>query len=235
MRHDGDDDYGLPRVDVVIPDDARELDEDLAAWRREERAKRRRERIDRLLGPLTRRGPAVPALVFLMVLTFVGGILIAFFGPRSTPQSPAAPLASPTAPVGEEGGLLPDVQVVVNDTRRPVRSLRPALMVVLPPECGCGHQLNELARQAAGRSLRFYLVADRRESGQSAEEAHRRLRPLASRVTETVAAIIDDPGNSLASTYRADGLTAVTVRRDGLVSQVLRDLGPRIDADLIKV
>ncbi|WP_262402492.1 hypothetical protein [Actinomadura sp. CNU-125] len=40
MRSDGDpdpDDYGLPRVDIVVPDDARELDRDVVAYRREER------------------------------------------------------------------------------------------------------------------------------------------------------------------------------------------------------
>ena len=50
----GRDDGNLPPVNIVIPDDARELDRDVLAYRRELRAKRRRQRLVRLL-------PAVPA------------------------------------------------------------------------------------------------------------------------------------------------------------------------------
>ena len=52
----GRDDYGLPPIDVVIPDDARELDRDVQAYQRELRALRRRQRARRLRGPLTRDG-----------------------------------------------------------------------------------------------------------------------------------------------------------------------------------
>jgi hypothetical protein len=235
MRHDGDDDYGLPRVDVVVPDDARELDADVAAWRREEREKRRRERMRRLLRPFTRHGLALPVLALTMALALVSGVLITFFGPRPVPQSPAAPLASPTAPVGEVGGSLPDARVVVNSSSRPAESLRPALLVILPPECGCERQLHELARQAAGQSLRFYLLADLRAGGRTVREAHQDLRPMVDRITETVTGVVDDPANALASAYRAQGLTAVTVRADGLVAQVFRGLGPKIDSRLVKV
>lgn len=234
MRHDGDDDYGLPRVDVVVPDDARELDADLAEWRREERRRRREERIRRLLRPLTRYGLAVPVLVFALVLTIVSGILITVFGPRPLPQNPAAPLASPTAEIGAVGGRLPNARVVVNATERSVESLRPAVLVIMPSGCACEPRLRELARQAAGQSLHFYLLIDRRTSGQSVEAAHQELRPVANDVTETVTGIVDDPGNALASAYRAQGLTAVVVRGDGLVSQVFRDLGETIDPHLVQ-
>ncbi|WP_157963593.1 hypothetical protein [Actinocorallia populi] len=235
MRHGGDDDYGLPRVDVVVPDDARELDADVAAWRREEKEKRRRERLRRLLRPLTRHGLALPVLALTVVLALVSGVLITFFGPRPLPQSPAAPLASPTAAVGSVGGSLPDVRVVVNATSRPAETLRPALLVILPPECGCERQLHALARQAVGQSLRFYLLADLRKGDRSVQEAHRDLRPVVNRITEAVTGVVDDPQNALAAAYRAQGLTVVTVRADGLVSQVLRDLGPEIHSRLIKV
>src|SRR6202000_3005825 len=48
----GRDDGNLPPVNVVIPDDARALDRDVLAYRREQRAKRRRQRLTRLLRPL---------------------------------------------------------------------------------------------------------------------------------------------------------------------------------------
>ncbi|GAA0962425.1 hypothetical protein [Actinocorallia libanotica] len=235
MRQDGEDDYGLPRVDVVVPDDARELDADVAAWRREERERRRRERVRRLLRPFTRHGLALPVLALTVALALASGILITFFGPRPVPQSPAAPLAAPTAAVGSVGGRLPDVRVVVNATSRPAETLRPALLVILPPECGCEQQLHELARQAVGQSLRFYLLADLRADDRSVQKAHKDLRPMVNRITEAVTGVVDDPRNALAAAYRARGLTTVTVRPDGLVSQVFRDLGPVIDARLIKV
>ena len=50
----GRDDGGLPPVNIVVPDDARDLDRDVLAYRRELRAKRRRQRIMRLFGPLNR-------------------------------------------------------------------------------------------------------------------------------------------------------------------------------------
>jgi len=58
----GHDDYGLPRVEVEIPDDARELDRDLQAYRRELRSRRRLVLAKRLYGPLTRDGMVLPLL-----------------------------------------------------------------------------------------------------------------------------------------------------------------------------
>lgn len=48
----GRDDGGLPPVNIVVPDDARELDREVLAYRRELRARRRRERLMRVLRPL---------------------------------------------------------------------------------------------------------------------------------------------------------------------------------------
>ena len=51
----GRDDSGLPPVNIVIPDDARELDRDVLAYRRELRAQRRRRQLMRLARPFSRR------------------------------------------------------------------------------------------------------------------------------------------------------------------------------------
>src|ERR1700753_1719923 len=48
----GRDDGNLPPVNVVIPDDARELDRDVLAYQREMRSRRRRDRLTRLFRPL---------------------------------------------------------------------------------------------------------------------------------------------------------------------------------------
>ena len=43
----GRDDGNLPPVNIVVPDDARELDRDVLAYHRELRARRRRQRLTR--------------------------------------------------------------------------------------------------------------------------------------------------------------------------------------------
>ncbi|HEY8479887.1 MAG TPA: hypothetical protein VIL71_08675, partial [Spirillospora sp.] len=90
MRPDGDDqepdDYGLPRVDVVVPDDARELERDVLAYRREQRRQRRRRRIRRLTRPLTRFGIAVPIIAVALLMALLSGILMTAFGPKPAPR-----------------------------------------------------------------------------------------------------------------------------------------------------
>ncbi|MBO0801754.1 MAG: hypothetical protein J2P25_01575 [Nocardiopsaceae bacterium] len=53
----GRDDGGPPPANIVIPDDARELARDVLAYRREQRARRRREWLMRLLRPARWRDP----------------------------------------------------------------------------------------------------------------------------------------------------------------------------------
>src|SRR5215470_5493398 len=50
----GRDDYGLPPVDIEVPNDARELDRDVHAYYRELRSLRRRVLARKLYGPLAR-------------------------------------------------------------------------------------------------------------------------------------------------------------------------------------
>src|ERR1017187_10068494 len=73
------DDFGLPPVDIEIPDDARELDRDVQAYHRELRAHRRRMRARRLHGPLTRDGMVLPLLGGCLVLALIPGTLLPLF------------------------------------------------------------------------------------------------------------------------------------------------------------
>ena len=54
----GRDDGSLPPVNIVIPDDARELDRDVLAYHREMRALRRRQRLAAALPPVPGAGSA---------------------------------------------------------------------------------------------------------------------------------------------------------------------------------
>jgi len=66
------DDFGLPPVDIEIPDDARELDRDVQAYHREQRALRRHLRRRRLRGPLSSDGMVMPLLAGCLVCLAAG-------------------------------------------------------------------------------------------------------------------------------------------------------------------
>jgi hypothetical protein len=112
------DDFGLPPVDIEIPDDARELDRDVQAYRREQRALRRRQRRMRLGAPLTRDGVVLPLLASCLVLALIAGTLLTVFtagpggesslpgalGTRTHSSAPAGPRASSRGSQGTDAG-----------------------------------------------------------------------------------------------------------------------------------
>ena len=83
-------------LDIQIPDDARELDRDVLAYHREQRAKRRRNRLRRLAGPLGGHGTLLPLLASILAVCLVAGAMlsVATFSP---PTAPGTPSHSPTA------------------------------------------------------------------------------------------------------------------------------------------
>jgi hypothetical protein len=91
------DDFGLPPVDIEIPDDARDLDRDVQAYHRELRAQRRRLRARRLHGPLTRDGMVLPLLAGCLVLALISGTLLTLFsaGQADMPGLPGRTAARP--------------------------------------------------------------------------------------------------------------------------------------------
>jgi hypothetical protein len=73
------DDTGLPPVDIEIPDDARDLDRDVQAYYREQRARRRQQRGLRLRGSLARDGIVLPLLACCLILALITGTLLTVF------------------------------------------------------------------------------------------------------------------------------------------------------------
>jgi hypothetical protein len=90
------DDFGLPPVDIQVPDDARELERDMQAYHRELRAERRHRRARRLGGPLARNGMVLPLLAGCLVLALVSGTLLTLFsaGQNGLPGLPGRLAAS---------------------------------------------------------------------------------------------------------------------------------------------
>ncbi|MFD0691452.1 hypothetical protein [Actinomadura fibrosa] len=278
MRPDGDpepDDYGLPRVDVVVPDDARELERDVAAYRREERRRRRRARVRRVLRPFTRFGVAIPIIAGALLIALVSGALMTAFGPRPAPRPTAAQLAPrPSASPGRIGGLLPAGEVDRVDrehTRIPLGDVRPGVIGIVPPGYRCEAVVAELAGRTQEYKLNFWLVADPRPSGGREPMSLKDLRACAGTAHAGTPLLLEDGKGILADAYApapvasggaspgpsvppsvsvsaapgasgppgpsaaavpatADGLTAVFVQPDGVVSEVVQ--GPRPGREL---
>jgi hypothetical protein len=230
--HGDHDDYGLPKVDVVVPDDARELDRDVIAYRRELRQQRRRARWQRLGRPFTRYGIAAPFIASAVLIALISGVLMTVISPRPNPRMVQVP---PTGPQrlrpGDVGGDLPAGNVIFRHKRVPVPELVnvAGVVLVVPRECHCDAAARGIIRQAGDQRLQVWLVADDRADGADGDVGR-----LADGAAPGAALVADDPDRVLSSTYRATGLTAVLVRTDRIVRKILRGLqaGRDVTADL---
>ncbi|MEU5876681.1 hypothetical protein [Spirillospora sp. NPDC047279] len=235
MRPDGDpepDDYGLPRVDVVVPDDARELEREVLAYRREERQRRRRARFRRLLSPFSRFGVAVPIIAGALLIALLSGALMTAFGPRPAPR-PTASLADPTStvPPGRPGGPLPsgDVAIVNGKAeRRRLADLRSGVLAIVPSQCACDRLIDELATRTRQYNLSFWLTLDRRDAPASRDAALRRLRALGGAAHGGQVTLLEDEQGRLADMYTRDAGKATTllIRPDGLLADIVSDPRP---------
>ncbi len=158
------DDYGLPPVDIEIPDDARELDRDIQAYRRELRMQRRHRLMRRLGGPLTRDGMVLPLLASCLALTLLAGTLLTMFTARravpGTLQTTSAPRRSSPA-VGQAGSLLPDASVVIAGSASPAgcATSGPQSSRWSRPGASARAAARQLSAQAAAAGVKLYFVA----------------------------------------------------------------------------
>jgi hypothetical protein len=231
----GRDDYGLPPIDVVIPDDARELDRDVQAYQRELRAQRRRQRARRLRGPLTRDGMALPLLAGCLILALITSTLLIMFAADQTGMpdlgthsgaAPAPKHQATTAPshpaAGQLGGPLPGALIVLGGRRMPVRAITaagPSALALIPLDCACAPALSELRVQAAQAHVTLYLVGTGGDQKQVAL--------LAAQAGQTPARVGEDVNNVLGRVFGQLGLTAILVRRGGAVYNVVPHIPSR--------
>jgi hypothetical protein len=149
-------------ADVVIPDDLSALDEEIVGIRRQLRRERRLARIQSV--PVLRRFPArgLPGtfvVLSLFAIALLGTLLMAFPPGRNSPRATARPLASPAERVGTRGGLVPMVDVLDTTGREtPVRTLRPAVLAIVPAGCQCADQLRSIAAQSHEFGLSTYFI-----------------------------------------------------------------------------
>ena len=219
----GRDDGNLPPVNIVIPDDARELERDVLAYHRELRAQRWRQRLRRVFGPFTRRefgghAAILPLIATCVALSMLAGAMLSVvtISPASAPTMTSPPLASAgPAPRPDDLTSLPTGTVQLHGRAIPVRSLVRSALALVPAGCDCGPALQRLAAQAAEAHVGVYFVG----SGAAIPQ----LAGLTAQYGDGAAASVYDTGNVLGATYHPVGLTVLLVYSDA-TARVYRDL-----------
>jgi len=231
------DDFGLPPVDIEIPDDARELDRDVQAYRRELRAQRRRLRRMRLHGPLTRDGVVLPLLASCLVLALIAGTLLTVFtagpggelprparsaaggqagatgGAAARPPS-AGPASGPSdSPTATASGMqLPAGTVKIGGTQASLQSLKRSVVALIPMTCRCAPLIQRLEGQARSAGVPYYLVGGGLLASARALQAQAPQR-----------AIVTDSASILVTKYEPileSGPMALLVQPDGSVTEI---------------
>jgi hypothetical protein len=212
-------------VNIVIPDDARELDRDVLAYHREQRAGRRRRRLLRLLGPLRRREWGGQAAILPLIATCVALSMLAAamlsvvaISPASAPTLTEPPTVS-AGPVVQPAALtsLPTGTVQLDGHAEPVRSLASSALALVPAGCDCGPALARLAGQAIAAHVGLYFVG--------AGAAIPQLAGLTARYGGGTAEAVYDTGDVLTAAFHPDGLTVLLVYSDA-TADVRNNLGP---------
>ena len=213
----GRDDGNPPPVNIVIPDDARELDRDVLAYHREQRARRRRLRLLRLFSPLRRREFGGQAAILPLIATCVALSMLAAAMLSVVAISPAS-APTLTGPSRFSAGLtsLPAGTVRLDGRTEPVRSLASSALALVPAGCNCGQDLSRLASQATAAHVGLYFVG--------AGAAIPQLAGLTARYGGGTAEAVYDTGDVLTAAFHPDGLTVLLVYNDATadVRKILR-------------
>lgn len=240
----GHDDYGLPRVDIQIPDDARELYRDVQAYHRELRAQRRHARSRRLRAPLHRTGIIVPLIAGCLILAMIVGMVLTMFSANPYFSGIAGP--EPGSPTVRNGGssASPGGATQTNSASSPASaspsasgpvSIGPSHAARLP-----GKTISVAGKPLELRSLTSTALAMVPAScgcstaiGQLLSQAQSagvtvyligppgslaELNDLAPTTARGTAMVAIDAGNILNSVYRPAGLTVLLVDSHGAVT-----------------
>lgn len=197
---------------LAIPDDARELDADFRALRRERRAEKRRARVNRVFFALghSPKKAALPIIISILLFAVAfTGLAILIPQPRA-PFDKSTPLATPVREIGQEGGLTPDIRLINNSTTQiKLRDIRPAVVMAVPPSCNCDNVIRSTIIADQQHHLRTLLVSSTPPG-------------LPAQISANGVTTAADPTGQLTSTYhfaKQPGL--LLVRADGIVNRAL--------------
>jgi len=230
------DDSGLPPIDIVVPDDARELDRDVQAYNREQRALRRRLRRSRWSSPLARDGMIVPLLAGCLILALIAGTLLTVFTawpgnltglPRSPGNSAAGTSSAGTSPTSPAAGTahgtvvtaaspLPSARLLIGGKELAAQALKGSVLTLVPAGCACGAAVRALLLQAAQAHVPVFLVG----TGTTMAVVRR----LAAGTAPPKVQVAEDARDTLGTAYQRAGLTALLVDKTGSV-RLARHLG----------
>jgi hypothetical protein len=220
------DDAGLPRVDVEIPDDARELDRDVQAYYREQRAQQRRLRSLRVRRALTRDGMVLPLLACCLIFALITGTVLTLFSATSIDQGLPGTAGAGRAAAGSGGatpavtsapGELARASVAIGGQARSIRSLGPAVLLVESSGCpcngavcSCNGAIAVLASLASEHGARPYLVTTQKNVALATAQA--------TQLSQKLLTATDTNGSILGAGYPHAGLTAIIVGPSGRVT-----------------
>lgn len=201
--------------DWRVPNDARDLELDRLAWRRERAAQARRRWLHRFTPSGGRGGPLRPGSIALLLGAVLVLSAVTMLAPLVLQRSGGArSLARPPVPAGQVGGLLPAVSLPVDGRPTPARSLRPAVVALVPQPCPCGSLLDELSARAEQFGLPVVLVT----------RGPTQLATLLAVVVHGRVVGAYDARGALATTYLPSGVTLLLVDSHGVVRHVDRQL-----------
>lgn len=168
---------------------------------------------------MSERGRAwlVVGAVFVVLLT---GLVFLRSGNEPRPRAEPGPLASPASSPGAVGGLLPDLVLHGRTGTARARQLRPAVLLLAAPGCGCVEIVRQVVADATPVGVVTYVVM----AGQGTGAAER----IAVQAGGSAAGFAD-PDGVLARTYGLRTEAAlVLVRADGVVTQVVAGVAPSL-------
>jgi hypothetical protein len=207
---------------VVVPDDIRALQADIDAYHREVRQSRRPRWMQRLTTSPGWRDSAFPAGVLTGAFTLAAIVFIVLTvgggtnAPRVTPE-PVSTTA--TAPPGHLHGVIPDVSLTTaQGDVKSAQWMRPALVALVPHRCACASLIDELAGRAAEVNVSVFVVAP------GAQDADVAALPGQTHNGRVVAMF--DATGTLASTYRASGVTVLVLAPNATVTYIRRNVQP---------
>lgn len=183
------------------PDDISSLSADVLALRREDRARRRRQRWLQLAGwgRVRGYGVSVPMIVAAALVVAGLGTLLVVVGPSGTGR-PTGDLS-----VGRPGGTIQPVALAqVDGSTFPATSIiGPAAVLLVPAGCDCAGTVPVVVQAAVGAHLHPYVI-EATVDGARADIAA---------VGVTATALVDRPGVLLAN-YGSLGSSPTLLRLD---------------------
>lgn len=213
----GREDDGQPQVDIQVPDDARELYQDVLAYHREQRALRRQQRSRQLRRPFSRHGVVLPLIAGCLLLAVLSGVLLtmftasSYFGPGPVHTRPPAgpkPASHSKPPTGTGSALLPAGTIFASGQPVDLTKITSTAIALVGGNCDCASLLRNLTLQTAAARIPLYLVGPSASQGSLAKLAVGRLSVR----------LATDPVGVLQSAFPTARLTVLLVNAVGQVT-----------------